>query len=155
MIAKKDEELEELRKELIEKEELKEEAFGVIRSLSDMALSADGYISWIHCHGFNAATRPKYRMFQLQPKLKAEVNTHGVLAGEVVEKWQRINCKVAMKSTKDDVATSYAPIGGSGRKPKTLLPMYKKTDIDPFATPMKRRVGLDSVKVSLNSSDYK
>ena len=56
---------------------------------------------------------------------------------------------------KDDVATSYAPIGGSGRKPKTLLPMYKKTDIDPFATPMKRRVGLDSVKVSLNSSDYK
>ena len=127
----------------------------MIRSLSDMALSADGYISWIHCHGFNAATRPKYRMFQLQPKLKAEVNTHGVLAGEVVEKWQRINCKVAMKSTKDDVATSYAPIGGSGRKSKTLLPMYKKTDIDPNAMPVRRKVGLESMRLSLNSSDYK
>ena len=47
------------------------------------------------------------------------------------------------------------PICGSSRKPKTPLPMYKKTDIDPFATPVKLRVGLDSVKVSLNSSDYK
>ena len=56
---------------------------------------------------------------------------------------------------KDDARASYAPIGGSGRKPKTTLPMYKKTDIDPFATPVKRKVGLESVKLSLNSSDYK
>ena len=37
IIIKKDKELEMLRKELIEQKSLKEEAFGVIRSLSDMA----------------------------------------------------------------------------------------------------------------------
>ena len=134
---------------------MKEEAFGVIRSLSDMALSADTYINWIYCHGYDAATRPKYRMFHLQPKLKAEVSTHGVLAGEVVEKWQRKHCKVARKSKNDDERSSFAPIGGSARKPKAPLPIYKKTDIDPYATPVKRRVGLEGVKLSLNSSDYK
>ena len=127
----------------------------MIRSLSDMALSADTYINWIYCHGYDTATRPKYRMFHLQPKLKAEVNTHGVLAGEVVEKWQRKNCKVARSSKKFNGAPLKTPIGGSSRKPKTLLPMYKKTDIDPFVTPVKSKVGLENVKLSLNSSDYK
>ena len=118
VIATKDEENEKLKKELVLKNELLEEAFGVIRSLSGMAWDADSYISWIHRYGFDAATRPKYRMFQLSPKLKAEVNTHGVLAGQIVEKFQRTKYK---EPEPDDVRMSSAPIGGSAKKTKSQV----------------------------------
>ena len=73
-----------------------------------------------------------------------------------------MNCKVERTSTEDDERasydderSSYAPIAASARKFKTPLPMYKKTDIDPNAMPVRRKVGLESMRLSLNSSDYK
>ena len=80
-----------------------------------MAWDADSYISWIHRYGFDAATRPKYRMFQLSPKLKAEVNTHGVLAGQIVEKFQRTKYK---EPEQDVAAVTFTPIGGSAKSTK-------------------------------------
>ena len=66
-----------------------------------------------------------------------------------------MNCKVSRTSTKFDVITSKTPIGGSGRKPKAPVPMCKKTETDPYLTPVKPQVGLESVKVPLNSGDCK